>query len=324
MSEWLKGQPVTELKEDHTYVVEFWATWCGPCRTSIPHLSKLQKAYGDKITFIGVSVWERDWSKVAPFVEEMGDEMNYRVARDLVPEGSEHGLMAQNWLRAAKQDGIPAAFVVSGGKIAWIGHPMEIDGPLKRIAAGEWNMEEAAAKARLAMARKAKIEQYEKEIMTAMRASEYDKALAALDKLVAVDPKRASNVAGLRFELLLKGKHFEKAYAFARKTVEGEAAENPGFLNAIAWTIVDPEGDVEKKDLDLALQAATRACELTEWKSPHILDTLARVHFEKGNVEKAIELQKKAVEHAQEYPEMAADLTKTLVQYEKAVQVEGL
>jgi len=44
---YVKGEPVT-FKEGKVYVVEFWATWCGPCKTSIPHLTEIQKKYKDK------------------------------------------------------------------------------------------------------------------------------------------------------------------------------------------------------------------------------------------------------------------------------------
>src|SRR5207244_3807159 len=101
------------------------------CRVSIPHLTKLRKENKD-VTFIGVSVWERDVSKVKPFVEEMGEKMEYRVAMDLVPEDEKKGsgAMAKNWMEAAGQDGIPAAFVVNGdGVVAWVGHPNDLDGP---------------------------------------------------------------------------------------------------------------------------------------------------------------------------------------------------
>jgi thiol-disulfide isomerase/thioredoxin len=61
ISKWAKGEKVDRLEKDRTYVVEFWATWCGPCRTSIPHLTQLQKNYKDKgVQFIGVSVWENN------------------------------------------------------------------------------------------------------------------------------------------------------------------------------------------------------------------------------------------------------------------------
>ena len=60
------------------YVVEFWATWCPPCRTTIPELTKMQKEFPDAV-FIGQDVFERDQTAPEPFVEKMGDQMNYRV-----------------------------------------------------------------------------------------------------------------------------------------------------------------------------------------------------------------------------------------------------
>ena len=45
VKEFVKGEPLKDLEKGKTYVVEFWATWCGPCRTSIPHLTELQKKH---------------------------------------------------------------------------------------------------------------------------------------------------------------------------------------------------------------------------------------------------------------------------------------
>ena len=55
------------------------------------------------VTFVGVSVFERDPSLVKPFVAKMGDKMDYHVAMDDVPMGgpSASGKMAQNWMEAA-------------------------------------------------------------------------------------------------------------------------------------------------------------------------------------------------------------------------------
>lgn len=89
---WISGEPITSFEPGGTYVVEFWATWCGPCIRSIPHLSKLAETYRDDgLKVVGVSVWERDWSGVAPFVERMGDDMTYSVAYD-----GEQGVMAND------------------------------------------------------------------------------------------------------------------------------------------------------------------------------------------------------------------------------------
>ena len=84
----VKGDKVARLERGKIYVIEFWATWCGPCRAVIPHLTKLQQKHKDVI-FIGVSAYERDQKVVKPFVEKMGDKMAYRVALDVVPEGAE-------------------------------------------------------------------------------------------------------------------------------------------------------------------------------------------------------------------------------------------
>ena len=85
-------------------VLEMWATWCPPCRTSIPHLTDLQKKFKGKCTraqwlhsllthccvaadqgviFIGVS--NEQEPAVKRFVEQMGSKMDYRVAID--PKG---------------------------------------------------------------------------------------------------------------------------------------------------------------------------------------------------------------------------------------------
>ena len=47
ISKWVKGKKVNlaKGKGKKVYVVEFWATWCPPCRTTIPHLTELQKKY---------------------------------------------------------------------------------------------------------------------------------------------------------------------------------------------------------------------------------------------------------------------------------------
>ncbi len=125
VAKWLKGDAVEKLDPAKLYVVEFWATWCPPCRTSIPHLTDMAKKYQGKVQVIGVSVYEREkdaekrLTKVSDFVQQMGAKMDYTVALD-----NDQAFMAKAWMEAAGRNGIPTAFVVKAGKIAWIGHPM--------------------------------------------------------------------------------------------------------------------------------------------------------------------------------------------------------
>ena len=58
-------------------LVNYWATWCGPCRQEIPDLIKLQDHYGDQLQIIGVSTDEGDLANVRAFAQEF--EMNYPV-----------------------------------------------------------------------------------------------------------------------------------------------------------------------------------------------------------------------------------------------------
>jgi thiol-disulfide isomerase/thioredoxin len=140
---------VERFEPGKVYVLDFWATWCGPCIDSFPRLTRLQKKYADKgVTVIGVSIWEEDQGAVEPFVKARSDAMGYSVALDDVPANAVEkgqreradGKVATAWMRAAGQNLIPTVFIVGrDGKIAWIGGPNEMDEPLERVVAGKWS-----------------------------------------------------------------------------------------------------------------------------------------------------------------------------------------
>lgn len=196
---WVQGKPITALSKKGTYVVEFWATWCGPCREAIPHVNELSKKHKD-VRFLGVSIWEDNKNhEVQDFVKMMGPKMTYTVAF-----GGRNDGMAQTWMAAAQQNGIPAAFIVKDQKIMWVGHPMEIEQPLEDVIAGKFDVakarkefdimaEQAAAEMKIAKA----INEVEAKI-------DAGKILEAKQQLTELetDAKAQKMTSDVRFKLL--------------------------------------------------------------------------------------------------------------------------
>ena len=131
---WCHGKPVIQTESDKLYLIEFWATWCGPCLTSMPHLAELQSKYGEQITFIGVT--DESPTQVKAFLNskspsgvQWSDVVTYRLGTD------DQGKMYQRYMKAANQRGIPTAFLIGRtNKIEWNGHPLDLDDALKQVS----------------------------------------------------------------------------------------------------------------------------------------------------------------------------------------------
>ena len=330
VQEFVKGEAVKSFEKGKTYVVEFWATWCGPCRTSIPHLTKLQKQYKE-LTIIGVAILEQDQSKVADFVEEMGDKMDYRVALDKVPEGKdgEEGAMVKNWMEPAEQAGIPFAVIVNGeGKVAWIGHPGAMDEPLEKIMAGKWDIAAEALKLKEIVAQRKKLEGTFKKLQTLFGKFEEDgdatDLLKELDVAAKAIPDRADQFSLIKFQVLSSPKgDVDQALSLGTKLMESELGESSEALNNLAWMLVAPDREkkADAKLLKFALKAALKADNLSKREDPSIADTLAKAYFDNGQLEKAVETQERVIELAVG-TELESDpaVKKRLRQYKRALE----
>jgi thiol-disulfide isomerase/thioredoxin len=119
VGKWLKGTAVDKLDPKATYIIECWATWCGPCVDSLPHLNELAKDYKDKVHVLAINVWDKP-KAAEKFLAKNGKDFVFPVAYD---GADENAPFAKNWLVPAGIDGIPTAFIVHQGKIAAIMHP---------------------------------------------------------------------------------------------------------------------------------------------------------------------------------------------------------
>jgi thiol-disulfide isomerase/thioredoxin len=313
ISKWIKGEPITAFKSDTVHVVEFWATWCGPCLASMPHMASLQTEYGDKVAFIGVTA--EDEPTITAFMDQTatGKEqkwselLTYRIALD------DNRKTNAAYMEAAGQNGIPCAFIVGKtGLVEWIGHPVEIDEPLKQVVAGKWDSENAKRIAKEAKEVQKALNEIGPKVDEAVSSGDFKTAVELVDGLIKRFPSN-TDLPMIRFQCLIGGGMSEDANATA-KTLIDAAQDDARKLDQLAWMMAT---GTEKPgiDLDLALSAAERAVKLSDNKDISAIETTARVQFRKGNVAEAVALQKKTLELAKN-PRQVQQLKAGLAKYE--------
>lgn len=285
---WMKGEPAEPGKV--VTVVEFWATWCGPCKTSIPHLTELQKKYGDKVTIIGIS--NEDAATVKPFVTNMGAKMDYRVGiADVATYGS--------YMEGI--DGIPHAFVVdTSGTVVWSGHPGSMEATLGQVIAGTFDAKKAAT-----------IGKAEGELQRLLQGRQPDitKALAKIGEILAIDPVNAQAIS-VRLAI---GKYQEDPQLIRETLTNLPLKDVPAELaNSLAYSRATDE-ELANRNVDVALTLADHALKL-EPDNASFMDTKARLLACIGLMDQAIALQQQAVNKA---PDQAG-LKATLAYYEQA------
>lgn len=230
----------TEFKSGKIYVVEFWATWCGPCLQAMPHLAELQEQYADQVQFI--SVTDEPLSEVSALLNEdypgtgktFGELTSvYSLTAD--PDGSTH----RQYMEAAQATGVPTAFVVGPtGEIEVIDHPVAIDSVLKKITDGTWNRAEYYA------AKEAK-ENLINAIESAIDAQEVKRAFElslGLDELT--EPNDLLKVKFMQTQMAIRVGD-EQAQQFFVDTAD-QFKDQDGTVAAMVWMIVQMKYEGEQ------------------------------------------------------------------------------
>lgn len=318
-AKWIKGEPVTEWVKGQIYILDFWATWCGPCIQMIPHMNEVQEKYKDKgVNVIAVAVWPRKGQRDTKAFVEAGRPapMNYRVAED-----DTAGTSARAFMESTNSGGIPRVIIVDReGRFAWIGHPAEMDDPLAQIVEGTFDVKKAAAEQKAAADKINRAQQLMSEFARAQMDENWPKAVEVADLMIAHDADLFVNAAIYKYIIVLtKLNDREKAADVGRRLVSGAFAKNPQALGLLSRVITDEENiPNDARDFALARAAATLSDELSGGKDANALVALAAVAQQDKQHDKAVEFAEKALAQVKDQPQVAEIFQARLDEYRSA------
>lgn len=237
---WVKGIPFKNFEKGNVYVLDFWATWCGPCRASMPYLSVLAHRYKNRVIFVGIDIWDDSVSieQVKSFVNSMGQKMDFSVAVD------DSNFMANHWVRASGLNGIPTDFIVNAeGRISWIGNPTNLDEVLVKIFNNTWDIKAAASRRVSNLIDNTYLR--ELDVKTSVSVSNKwrklndleraDSVLSAIKKIVKKEPKLKYTpaMAYIIFWALLVKKNYKGAYEYGKKVIKTSTYQGPAYTPII-------------------------------------------------------------------------------------------
>lgn len=237
VEQWIQGSAF-RIDGSKPTVVEFWATWCGPCIQIMPHMSDLSDKYKGRVQFVGINTSDRNQpgeerprspqhlNRVKKWVGENKKRLRYHVALD----DAKH-TMNRTWLMAAGESGIPFAFVVKDKKIQWMGHPATLDsGMLDQMLKGTYSIAKEQARRQAAAASQKLIA----PLALAAQAGDLAKTEAAFARLAKVDPDRGKGAVG-PIALYLADSNPSACATFVGRRAKDAMKGEPSMLIKIAY-----------------------------------------------------------------------------------------
>jgi hypothetical protein len=282
------------LADAKVVVVEFWATWCGPCVKAIPHINQIAKDNGWRgLQVLGVSTdSSEDKGKVDPFIKKMGSRMTYNVG--WAGEGISRG-----WMEASGQKGIPTAFVCTNGKIAWIGNPMDdgFETAIRKCLSGRFDPELSP-----------KGEQYLEAGRNAAKKKNWREASKHFDDCIALKPEIFVDAMEAKYTMLADQQKDAAAAKSWAAEVAGKLSSSPVALAEFAVFVAqDPR--LQQHDLESA-QIMIEGAMASGGSKVDVLVCAARVAASSGKFDEAVDLQNKARRQAtpEQKPFLKTDL----------------
>ena len=300
-------KPVKTFEQDKVYVIEFWATWCGPCIMSMPHLAELQNRFRGRGVQI-ISVTDESVDEVNALLNQQHPQANlsfgdissaYSLTCD--PDRSTHAA----YMNAAKQSGIPTSFVVGKtGKIEWIGHPAELEAPLEAIVTDQWDRKkfhktfQAIARYTAAM----------QKLTMLAGAGKFDRAIALVDTELAVAKQNdmlelVNQWVDIRFSLMLSAGRIDDATIAYYRSFIDDIKDNPIALGRFGYSLFSAhqEGGELGPLAAEVIQAIDDAKVSSPAESlPFLHNTRAQLYLVDNKIAQAIDAQQDAIDSADE------------------------
>ncbi len=307
---------VEKFEPGKVYIVEFWATWCGPCIASMPHIVEVQNKYADRgVQFISISdeklgIVENFLEKRIPNAKDDGPATYAELTKSYCLTTDPDMSAKKDYLIAAERHGIPCCFIVGkDAKIEWIGHPMRMDEPLNQVVEDTWDRESFGKQFRIEHAREELMYQTRVQVAAASKAKDYAKIISIADQALP-----QADTADLKFDFLamkLPAMAMESAGAAAMDNVLSamfdlteEIAPNtkPTKILTVSRLAYDLFIDDQIKNKELIEKAKRQVrsvvSNLPAMTKASALDTLSHLQFVTGDLSGAIASQSQAVELA--------------------------
>lgn len=265
-------------------VIEYWATWCAPCKYAIPHLTKLQNKYGaEELSIVGLTIPDDRQSEadIKKFVQRQGKRMDYWV-------GTFEDKKASDGMQALADLGILPMAVIVGkeGRIQFIGHPMDpaFDDILDLVVKGRYDFKSAT-----------KAKSHIDEIKRARSLKNWNQYYKLSDEVIEINPQTFYKYYLERFDVeLMDRDNKAKAYADARKLMV-DRTDDPQMLAWLSEHIAtSPDIPDEKRDLDVALDIIKSARTAGGENDPMLMAMEAKIRMARGELEEAVKLQRRA------------------------------
>jgi thiol-disulfide isomerase/thioredoxin len=286
---YVQGPARTGYEPGKVYVFEFFGTSCSHCEEYAQLIAELARQYGAR-GFEFISVTDEDADKVKAWLEK--PDIKARTTWSVAADPDKSALRQLQF--GTFQNFTPRFFVVKDGTVLWYGHPNESEKPLESIAAGTWDPASIREEFMLnAVVSRAK-EQSGRIYKECEKSGNWQPLLEFFDSVAVAVPKRASTFELQRFGTMIgPGDMADQGYAYGNQLLARYPTDLSVLRTLARTALASPQ--VRRRDVDWAFAIARKADDVGEGKDSRAAEVLAMAWFSKGDREKAIEAQERAL-----------------------------